>query len=251
MPEKNNTGDNTTIILHRPAVPDNIGAVARIMSNTGFTRLVISQPETDDWRKAEVVAVSAAGLLENAPRTDSLAEAISMSGAHFVVGTTGRDRKYWNARNIDESAKDILVRAAVTPTAIIFGPENFGLSNDELALCHLHVTIPAVDLASYNLSHAAAIVLFSIMTAAQPAKPEAPGNLAPFEEMEGMYDHIRQALSSIGFLLEENPEHMMKAIRSFMNKAEPTVDEVTIVRGVCRRLMNHLRNSGGGDEPID
>ncbi|MCJ7500773.1 RNA methyltransferase [bacterium] len=235
--------DNITIILHRPAIPENIGSVARAMRNTGFSRLIISCPETVDWPTAGKLAVSAADILDRAPRCGSLEEAIALSEARYLVGTTGRSRRYWQSAEIGAAASQILSRSISGGTALLFGPESTGLTNEELTLCHTTVTIPFDgELASYNLAQAVLLVLFTLMIQAQPEdRPDSPDS-ASFEEVEGMYAHIQELLTEVGFLWEDNPDHMMKAVREFVNRAEPVEQEVKMIRGVCRKLLYHLRN---------
>ena len=235
--------DEITVILHRTGIPENIGATVRAMANMGYSRLVLSQPETDDLKTAKKVAVSAAGIIDHMTIFSSLKEAAAGSGARFLVGTTGRDRKYLDPLDIAAAAPRILKGASGGGGAILFGPEDRGLTNEELALCHMVVTIPAAgELTSYNLSHAAAIVLFTLMTTSLPLSQAPARAIAGFSEMEGMYGHLQQLLAKIDFLLEDNPDHMMRAVREFINRAEPTENDVTMIRGVCRRLLWHLRN---------
>lgn len=235
--------DDITIILHRTGIPENIGATARAMANMGFGRLVLSEPKTSDLETARKLAVSAAGILDHASVFPSLKEAAIGSRARFLVGTTGRDRRYRNTLDIAAAAPRILERASGDGAALLFGPEDRGLTNEELALCQMVVTIPtAGGLGSYNLSHAAAIVLFTLMATASPPPPSPARETAGLSQVEGMYKHVRELLSEIEFLLEDNPDHMMQIIREFINRAEPSVEEVAVIRGVCRRLLWHLRN---------
>ncbi|MGD8353385.1 MAG: TrmH family RNA methyltransferase, partial [Pseudomonadota bacterium] len=206
--------DNITVILHRPAVPENIGSAVRAMANTGFSRLIISCTETEDWATAEKLAVSAAGILRTARRCASLGEAVAVSGAKHLIGTTGRDRKYWHPVEVGSAAAGIWDRSLSGGAAILFGPENTGLTNEELTLCHSIVSIPSEgDLASYNLAQAVLLVLFTLMTNAGPGEKTDLPEPAAFEDMEGMYSHIQDLLTEAGFLLEENPDHMMRAVR--------------------------------------
>ncbi|UCF31416.1 MAG: RNA methyltransferase [bacterium] len=245
MPTKGSgrASDNVTIVLHRPSIPENIGSVVRVMKNTGFSRLILSDPRTEDLDTAGRLAVSARSLLDQARFCDTLGEALSLSGARFIVGTTGRDRRYWRPSEVPEAARTILARASVVQTALVFGPEDSGLTNDELTLCHQIITLPvAGDLTSYNLSHAAAIILFSLMTADHPDRPGGETVSAGFEDLEGMYGHIQELLTEIRFLWEDNPHHMMRAVREFINRSKPTEQDVRIIRGICRRMLWHLRN---------
>ena len=144
---------------------------------------------------------------------------------------------------ITQAVPKILDRASVTNVSLVFGPENTGLSNEEMTLCHLTVTLPTADeLGSYNLSHAVLLVLFQIMTATHHRSEGAGHSPAGFEALEGMYQHIQEVLLETGFLWNDNPDHMMRAVRSFLNRSNPTDQEAKMVRGICRRLLWHLRN---------
>jgi tRNA/rRNA methyltransferase len=213
------------------------------MANTGCRRLVLSEPRTDDLETARKVAVSASGIIDDMITARSLEEAAANSGARFLVGTTRRSRKYSKVLDITVAAPVILERSSGGGAALVFGPEDRGLTNGELALCHLAVTIPSsVELSSYNLSHAVAIVLFTLMTCPAPRVSPRPGKMADISRMEGMYGHLEELLTGIGFLLEENPDHMMHAVRGFINRAEPTESEVRAIRGVCRKLLWRMKN---------
>ncbi|HDL54096.1 MAG TPA: hypothetical protein ENH32_08990, partial [Proteobacteria bacterium] len=126
---------------------------------------------------------------------------------------------------------------------LLFGPENTGLSNGELTLCQMVVTIPSAgSLSSYNLSHAVILTLFQIMMAAAPDKENPHQTPASFNSLEGMYTHVEETLTKADFLWEDNPDHMMHAVRSFINRATPTEEEVKMVRGVCRKLLWQMRD---------
>lgn len=246
--------DNFTIILHRPAIPENIGATARAMANLGFDHLVIAEPGTIDWSTARKLAVAALPTLENATITDSLEEGITVSGARYLIGTTVRDRKYWDLKEAGQAAPEILKRAASEKAAILFGPEDHGLSNEALTLCHTIVTLPTPGkLESYNLSHAVALTLYTLLitSASEPIpEPAEPPSLEPptFEETQGMYGHIKEILTETEFLWEDNAEHMMMVLREFLNRAEPSSEEVKMIRGICRRLLYHVRDREGEDK---
>lgn len=242
---KNPLKDDVVVILHRTSIPENIGATARVMANMGFNRLILSEPGTKDLETARKVAVSAAGIVDQATVSLSLKEAAAASGASFLVGTTARDRKYQDPVDITAAAPEILRMASAGGAAILFGPEDRGLTNGELALCRMAVTIPVGgELASYNLSHAAAVVLFAVMTASLPA-PSAPVRTAAgHADLEGMFAHLEGMLTQAGFLAPGNSDHMMQTVRKFLNRAEPTPREVRMIRGICRRLTWNLRKNG-------
>jgi len=244
--------ERVAVVLHQPSVPDNIGAVARVMANTGFTRLVLSDPRVRDMTAAYKTAVSAASILGNALAFPDLPSALSGAGAEFVVGSTARNRSYWNLLPLTEAVGPILAEAARRPVALLFGPESTGLTNEDLDRCQLLVTLPTSGpVTSYNLSHAVLLLLFHL--ANPPATPSLtapppPGHpedrIATREELEGMYTHLEEMLLVAGFLWEDNPEHMMRLLREFLNRAEPRRREVQALRGVCRTVLWRLRGRG-------
>jgi TrmH family RNA methyltransferase len=249
--------DRIAVVLHQPSVPDNVGAVARVMGNTGFSRLVLSDPRIADMTPAYRTAVSAASILGNALTVPDLDGALAAAGAQFVVGSTARARSYWDLRPLPQAVATILAKAAEEPVALLFGPEKTGLTNEELDRCHLLVSIPAMGpITSYNLSHAVLLVLFHLASSRADASPPQaapavegaaadPGaRPATREEREGMYAHLAEMLLAAGFLWEENPEHMMRLLREFLNRASPRKREVQAIRGICRTMLWRLRGRG-------
>ncbi len=250
---------NIAVVLHRTEVSGNLGSVARVMGNTGFSRLILSDPQVTDLEPARRMAVSALPLLEAAVRAPDLPSALAAAGAEFVVGTTGRDRRYWDALGPREAAPLILAQAAARPVALLFGPEPSGLTNEELDRCQMILTLPTGGpVTSYNLSHAVLLVLFALMEeekkndggTGRRADGERENPLASRAELDGMYDHLQELLLASNFLWPDNPGHMMRMVRSFMERAKPLPAEVKAIRGVCRNLLHHLRKrkDGGGAE---
>ena len=236
--------ENIQVVLCRPASPENVGSAARVMMNTGASRLLLVSPKITDWDRARQVALHAGPIVEAAPRCATLREALELTDARYVVGTTGRGRKYQSPVSFPAAARDIAARASAVGCVLVFGPEDRGLSNEELELCSSTVTLPSSRaLASYNLSHAVAIVLFSLLTAPLDAVAAAPAE-APFSAMEGMYGHIQEVLTEAGFLMKDNPEHMMRMVRGVLNRARLTEAEASAIRGMCRRMLWSMGEKG-------
>jgi len=215
------------------------------MANMGFSRLILSDPKTSDLDTARKVAVSAGKIIDQVQITSSLKEAAIASGASFLIGTTRRDRKYRDTPDLNSAATEILRMASCGGVAILFGPEDRGLENQEVALCRLTVTIPSQgELASYNLSHAAAIVLYTLMTASFPVRSTSKKAVAGFSDLEGMFGHVEDLLVETGFIVSGNTDHMMQAVRKFIHRAEPTAREVKMIRGICRQILWRLGKNG-------
>src|SRR5580692_8607325 len=122
------------VVLVAPRNPLNIGAVARAMSNFGFSTLRLVNPYAPSFREARS-AVGASEILAAAERYKSLAEAVA--DCALVVGTTAvRNRDLQHpVRRPEYGARKIRRQLSGANVALLFGSEKFGLSNVDLSHC--------------------------------------------------------------------------------------------------------------------
>ncbi len=234
------------IILVHPKFPENIGAAARIAFNFGIAELIVVGPEHHEReRMLKMATHKAAHLIEQLRYCASTAEAAAPF--HFIVGTTARQGK---KRLQDQSPREVMAQlAAVSPgnrIALMFGPESTGLSNEDLDLCQFASTIPTAGFASLNLAQAVAIHCYELYTALNPDPFAAlpTSELANSYDLEGMYGHIAEALSTIAFLRDTNHTYWMRNIRQFLGRMRLKKKETSMIRGICRKLLWYDRTSG-------
>lgn len=242
MPRKAKT-ENITIVLKKPKYPGNVGFVARCASNMGIDRISVVGNRTLAPEEMKQMATHfAAGIVDRIQYFDGLDEALAPF--QYIVGTTSRRG---SARGPVVSPREMAARivdiSQKNEVALLFGPEDTGLSNDDLRFCHLVVTIPTSRYnKSVNLSHATMILCYEIfVTHMEPLEAFTP-RLAASAELEGMYDHIKELLMKIGFLNPENPEFWMMHLRRFLSRTNLFSKEVKIIRGVCRQLEWYMKN---------
>jgi tRNA/rRNA methyltransferase len=227
--------ERVRIVLVRPKSAGNVGSVARAMKNTGLEDLRLVAPRRYRAASARSMAVHAADLVSRARRHSSLGEAIA--DCSWVVGTTCRPGSY-RARALSprEAAKQIVSVAAANAVAVVFGPEDHGLSNDDLKLCHELVTIPThSSYSSLNLAQAVLICAYEIFLAEHPSAPER-SPLATSERLEQMYERLRSALLAIGFLHGANPDHILFTLRRVFGRARLDRRELAIWLGISRQI---------------
>ncbi len=235
--------ENITIVLNKPKYPGNIGSVARCAKNTGIEKLFIVGHSDPDIEEIEKMATHVASdTIENIKYFKDLNEALT--GFTYIVGTTSRLGSVRGPvvypREMAEQITDISQNNQV---AILFGPEDTGLTNDELNYCHLLVTIPtSSEFKSINLSHAVMILCYEIFTASTPTPEKFTPKMATSFELEGMYDHLKKMLVKIAFINLENPDYWMTNIRRFLSRTKLFSKEVQIIRGVCRRIERSIEN---------
>ncbi|MGA9754973.1 MAG: RNA methyltransferase [Desulfobaccales bacterium] len=227
--------DRVAVVLFRPRLAENIGAAARAACNMGLRRLVVVQAEDlDRPRMAMMATGSAAALLETMEVHDDLARALSPF--QYIVGTTARlggvRNDYFSPR---EMAARLVEVSAHNDVALLFGPENWGLTNDELPFCHALVTIPTADCSSLNLAQAVMVMAYELFTAVS-VKPHFVPRLANSRELESMYAMLQETLLKINFISHQNPEHWMFNVRRLFARHGLRAREAQVIKGICRQI---------------
>jgi tRNA/rRNA methyltransferase len=153
-------GANIRIVLVEPAGPLNVGSVARVMKNMGLHQLVLVNPHCDHLgEEARLMAVRAADILETAKVVESLPAALV--GCVRAIATTGDDSRSLPTQ-LEEPA-DALPWLLEAPSALIFGPEDCGLTNAQLNRAQRLIRIPSSDAyTSLNLAQAVAICCYEL-----------------------------------------------------------------------------------------
>lgn len=228
--------DHIAIVLAQPQIPENIGAVARAMNNMGLGRLVLVNPRNYDLSRVLKTATRGSiDVVENMEVYEDIKEALEPY--EYVVGTTARIGSHRPTLTQPRGlARDLISISQNNRVAILFGPEDRGLSNEQLGYCHTIATIPTARFSSLNLAHAVMVVCYEIFLAARDTAPEPLPRLANKFELEGMYEHLREALVKIGFINPQNPEHWMRNLRRFLSRLPLRAREVRVVRGICRQI---------------
>lgn len=227
---------NIHIVMVGTTHPGNIGGVARAMKNMGLSRLSLVAPEAPfPHAKARARASGAVNVLENTQVFATLEEAIA--DCSLVIGASARMRTLpWPVVDPRECASRVVNIGEGAEVAIVLGRENSGLTNEELELCQLLVTIPTnPDFSSLNIAAAAQVLCYEIRLAANldklPGQP-ADSPLATSAERDGMFTHFEQALTEIEFLKPDNPGQLMRRLRRLFTRTGLERLEVNILRGI-------------------
>jgi tRNA/rRNA methyltransferase len=244
--------DNIRIVLVGPLYGGNVGAVCRAMANTGLSDLAIVEERSLNMDEARKMACHADDILESRTTYKSLAEAIADCGV--ALGTSVRKGLYrQHARTPREWAPVVLEDSSRGKVALVFGREDKGLSNDELALCSRVIEIPSSDAyASLNLSQAVMVCCYEIFTAAGVYEPpEEKSPIATNDLRERMFAMWLEYLLKIGFMDQNKSSHMMQGFRRVMGRGAVTDDDVHIMMGVVRQSEWAVGERGkkcGGEE---
>jgi tRNA/rRNA methyltransferase len=234
---------NIRIVLVEPAGPLNIGSVARVMKNMGLRNLVLVNPHCDPLGdEARQMAVHAADVLETAQQVATLP--LALEGCFRAIATTARPRDVVPAAPL-EPPRDALPWLLDLPSALIFGPEDRGLSNAELNYAQRFVGIPSSpDYLSLNLAQAVAVCAYELYQSVHT--PSAPRlhpvlvqenlDLAPMDAIDQYIEHLSSVLLHIGYLYPHTVSSRMQKIRQIALRSQLAPSELALLRGILRQV---------------
>jgi tRNA (cytidine32/uridine32-2'-O)-methyltransferase len=226
------------IVLVNTSHPGNIGAAARAMKNMGLDELVLVSPQHFPSAEATARASGADDLLSTAKCVAGLDEAVA--GASLVIGASARSRTLpVPMLNPRQCAELVMQQPESERSAILFGRERTGLTNDELDRCHYLVQIPTnPEYPSLNVAAAVQVIAYELRMAADiPAeKTEKNHRFATADEMELFYKHLESTLVAIDFLDPENPRQLMRRLRRLYGRVRPNENEINILRGILTAI---------------
>jgi tRNA/rRNA methyltransferase len=232
--------DDTRFILIGTSHAGNVGAAARAIKVMGFTDLVLVAPRFADVLQhgdALAMASGATDVLERARVVPSLAEALD--GITYACATAMTPRDFGPPTR---APRELFGELAVTAhrVAFVFGSERFGMSNDDVYRCHVCLSIPTVaEYGSLNLAQAVQLLAYDWRQAlggfaVQPRTRDA--RRADAVAVQGVLDHWRRTLIDIDFLEPAVPRKLMARLQQLLNRAQLTIEEVHILRGIARAV---------------
>ncbi len=225
------------VVLVEPLYETNVGHIARVMKNFGLDDLCIINPRIELGRESRIFAAHAKDVLDNVKISRSLSKAIA--DADITIGTTARPGK--SSRNVLRSTIDptTVARRAISnkgKVAIVLGRDTTGLSNKELSLCDLTLTIPTnPEYPTMNVSHAAAVIfyeLFKVCRKKRNSKERIPDKKV-MNRLMGFFNELAAR--------SELPTHRRKlanrAFRNIISRSFITQRETSLLMGVFRKNL--------------
>jgi len=255
------------IVLVNTTHPGNIGAAARAMKNMGLADLVLVDPKRFPDPEASARSSRADDILEQARVVSTLEEAVA--DCQLVIGTSARQRHLsWpliSPRQMADLVKENTEQQAIS-VALVFGREDRGLMNEELALCHYHVHIPTEEsFSSLNVAAAVQVLAYELRVASMTEKemPQTGASAessvtavladqwqsewdtpwADGENMERFFNHLEQTLRDIDFYKPEHSAQLMPKLRRLYQRSRLDQTELNILRGILTATQKASRHS--------
>ena len=231
--------ENIRIVLVDPKYAGNIGSICRVMMNMGITDLAIVAPgEHLCWEEARKLAYKAEPMLDGLKTFQTLEDAVA--DCTVVAGTSARTGLYRDHAYLPREIAPIVLDSAVNhKAALVFGREDKGLFNEELAVCTHIINIPSSDLyRSLNLSHAVMVCCYELFLLANNPSYEPPTEISP--EADGamrkrLYEAWSAMMLETGFCEIEKLDHMMLGLRRIFSRGKLTDNDVKILLGLAKQ----------------
>jgi tRNA/rRNA methyltransferase len=232
---------STRFILIQPSHAGNVGAAARAMKVMGFDDLVLVKPRWDDVLERDETIERASGavdVLRKARAVETLDEALE--GVTHLCATVMTARDFGPPTR---TPREHLGPLAATGASVgfLFGSERYGMRNEDVYRCHAALQIPTdPGYGSLNLAGAIQVIAYEWRMALGGfgvARPE-PAPAADAQAVAGLLQHWEQSLVEIGFLDPTAPKKLMPRLNQLFNRAQPTPEEVHILRGVAKAMAD-------------
>jgi tRNA/rRNA methyltransferase len=231
-----NNGLQIRVVLVEPLYEGNVGSTARAMKNFGFSELALVNPCKLEGQ-ARAFAMHAREIMENASVHSTIQDAVRDS--NLIIAATGNPgmKVEEHIRAPAYTPVDIktMLEGKQGTVSLLFGREDKGLTNDELKVCDIIMSIPTgQDYPSMNLSHSVAVVLYELCDIKAGSI-----NLAHHFDLDLMYGHVRELLDNIDYPIHKKDKTMLM-LRRIFGRARLTSREVQTVRGLVRRIQYRL-----------
>lgn len=242
------------VVLVRPIYERNVGACSRAMSNMGFDRLILIQPQCEFTLEAQKAAATGQKALQEKVIYNSWDDFFKNEPDGLRISTSARDGRGRLTRDLAESLTEL---ASTSPLLlektkkalavhIFFGPEDWGLSADDLKYSHLCCSIPTYgENSSLNLAQAVLLALFTLRQIWGGEKTRLDGYVENRRDPEAQFkfpdDTLKAWLTEMGFDLSKPKTNAHTTLRRLLLQNTPTRKELGVLEIVLQQSLRKLR----------
>ena len=234
--------EHISIVLVRPQHSGNIGAIARSIANHGLGQLILVNPPAFDPDIARWMAPHAHHIINSALIVPNIPKAIE--NATYVLGASARNRG-WDMPQ--EEVPHLLNKAKQeNHIALLFGPEDSGLSNEDLQYCHAMISLKTHEHQSLNLSQAVNVFGAHLMEQYQvlseadiSSKP--PSDVIPMGLQNKIIDRALDVLQQTAFMSGKNDVHVRQKLTNLLQRGNFNSQEAVFLKSICDKTFHTIR----------
>ncbi len=230
-----------TVVLVRPRDPNNIGAAARAMANFGLSDLRVVEPYEPSWKTAVVSAVGANDILQKAKLFHTLPDALS--DCKLTIATTAlKNRRLNETIVLLPDFPAWLDKQPAGKTALVFGNEKTGLSNEDIELCSaaLHISTRAKQ-PSINLAQAVILTCYELARGQVPPRGKSALKVATFEQTELVVNELDKLMQAADFRQDYTATQRKALIRKFFQRGALSKDDLFFLKKFAGKLGDKLK----------
>ena len=227
------------VVLVRPQHSGNIGATARSIVNHGLGELILVNPPAFDPERARWMAPHSQHAINEARIVPSIGAAIAKSD--YVIAATARNRKWDIPQCSIPMFIDIISQKR---TCVLFGPEDSGLSNEDLKHAHAIMTFPTHAHQSLNLSQAVNILgahcMASLPVEEEPVLPPPPRHIT-MRLQEEIIKCTMEVLEDCDYLVRRSPDKVYNQMIQLLGRCAITHEDTAMLKGMINKVYHTLR----------
>ena len=252
------------IVLVRSIYERNVGATSRAMANMGISTLILIDPKCDLTIEAQKAAATGQFALQNKILYKSWDDFYEHEPRGFQIALTARDGRGRQVKDLEETLKNLsTTHPAFTQEAdeaqvfhLIFGPEDWGLSGDDLKYANFCCSIPTYgDNASFNLAQATLLAMFIFRSVfggtrtileGQQVRKEKQIKPPVFPDQS-----LKKWLEIMGFDLNQRKMNVFTVLRRMLLQNAPSTKEFRILEIALQQSIRKMRDPKEQLGPID
>ncbi len=218
----------------------NIGSTARALANFGGGRLILVNPQTSINSKARKGAAGAQKQLENRTTYSDIKEFYSHEKNGIHIALSKRIGKNRASTPLEQTLNQIKQTASDDINLYIYlGPEDNGLSNEDMELCNNICYLPAFgEFNSLNLSQAALLALYIVSHTLREGRTVQPIKSHNFSFPDEV---IKNCLSALGFDLNAPKKNAYLTLKNILLRSHPSPDEIGTLKSIFFQTHRKLK----------
>lgn len=249
-----------TTVLVRTIYARNAGMCSRAICNIGGGRLILIAPQFDpSSNELREGAANGQRPLHDLTIYWSLEEFYEKEGEGVRIALTARDNRIRSPQPLDEKLEQLLKseserktdesRALFDPSQqiyLFFGPEDDGLSFDDMKLCHHLCSLPvAGDVKSLNLSHAVLLTLHIVAGFLKRIQSSDSVSVTPTPPKKAYYPEktIDRWLEAMGFSLDKHRVNIALSLHRLLLDHQPRADDLRMLETILEQNIRKLNEA--------
>ena len=231
-----------TVVLVKPQNENNIGFIARAMANFDLNKLILIESLADHLGKEAILTSKHASKIIEKAKVEKYSYFKKLKKEFdLIVGTTAVLGSDYNIPRIPLEPEELAKKIENQKTAIVFGNEASGLSNDEIKLCDFLITIPTSrKYSTMNISHAASIIFYELYKESGKNKINSHIKKASPKEREVMLNKLDNIMKKLDFSTDEKIKTQEKTWKNVFEKSMMSKREAFAVIGLLKKIEDEF-----------